>query len=150
MFIIRDMITGALVGQAFAAGGPFSWYGVNLLCLMAPAHGLQLKSAAGEQLLQQVYEIVDQAPTGAGTIVTHGTPTYDEGEDRVTRTVTLSLDPAVVAAEQEAIARANFRAGVERDADQLEAEADDAEDVSVGLAKLKQAFKLRLSLVTGD
>jgi hypothetical protein len=95
MFVIRDMQTGDLVGQPFSGGGRFQWHGVSSFSETTAYHGAMLKD--GSTILQKVYSMVELAPTGSGPVDTVGSPTYDSGQDRVTRTHTLS-DPALTGA----------------------------------------------------
>jgi hypothetical protein len=95
-YIIREMAFGALVGAPFAGGGArFKWHGVDDFCELAPAPGLEYKP--GSIVLQKVYAIVEQPPTGSGPVRTIGAPAYQSGSDTVTRSVTLS-DPALTPA----------------------------------------------------
>lgn len=103
-FIVRDMLTGELVGEAFGAGR-FQWHGLNAFCDV-PRHKLPLYGGKdGQQIVQMVYEIEDQAPTGSGEVVTYGAPIYNAGTDKVTRTVTLS-DPVLTGAAKTAAVNA--------------------------------------------
>ena len=90
MFIIRDMVSGALLGEPF--NGTVSWYGYpNSICQNATQHGLVFRP--GEVTLQKVYKI-EEIVSGSGSVVTYGAPTYVNAGDKVTRTKTFSQSQA--------------------------------------------------------
>lgn len=100
-FVIRNMLTGALSAPFGSALG-FKWANGDYVH-KRPEHGDAHKD--GEIAVEKVYEIVELAPTGSGSIDTPGDPTYDEANDRVTRSHTLSLPPATAAMVQRECAR---------------------------------------------
>lgn len=106
-YIIRDMTSGDLVGSPFTRS-PFSWNGDHGECRTKIAHGLELKDEQGN-VLQRVYEI-EETITGTGSDVSYGDPTYDDVNDRVTRTITKSQTQADIDFEATAYVR-NRKAG---------------------------------------
>ncbi len=102
MFIIRDMQTGLLVGSPFT-GTRIKWYGSNDVCDMTSPHGAEWKNG-GDVVVQKVYEIIELT-AGSGPSRSVGAPVYDSGQNRVTRTTTLS-DPALSGAAKTAAVNA--------------------------------------------
>lgn len=97
MLIVRDMLTGDLVGNAFPEGGSFRWPGTNSTCEPAKA-GLELKRwDEGNLILHLQTYTIERVTTGEGTVETPGAISYDAENDRVVQPVTLSA--AVVTAD---------------------------------------------------
>jgi hypothetical protein len=80
MFIIRDMVTGDLLGSPITS--LVFWPGTPDRCEMVLQHGLEYRP--GDTVLQKVYAI-EETSEGEGSARVVGDPVYDEENDRVTR-----------------------------------------------------------------
>ena len=96
MFVFRNMLTGEL-SEPFAPITGYRWPGggQNEYVPKAAEHGDEIAVENDGQVTrhERVYLIVELPPTGSGSIDTPGEPTYDEEQDRVTRTHSLSAAP---------------------------------------------------------